>query len=81
MVRKWVISDLAALINANAPKKPTEATLYGTVSVFNDSIAVKIDGAPEPTPVSTDLPVQNGDRVSLLLKDHDLAVTGILTTT
>lgn len=61
-------------------KKPSETTVYGTI-VYDGKTYVRLDGAPEDvlTPVSTTTSVENGERVTVLIKDHTATVTGNVT--
>lgn len=63
-------------------KKQSETTMYGTVEKGNDGVYVRFDGSdgsPDTlTPVSTTADVQNGERVTVLLKDHSATIIGDL---
>ena len=58
-------------------KTSNETTVYGTV-VYDGRTYVKLDGAPEGvlTPVSSVTNVKDGERVTVLIKDHTATVTG-----
>lgn len=56
-----------------------ESTVYGTIVVSDDQTFVKIDGSELLTPVSTTADTSNGDRVTVMIKDHSATVTGNLT--
>lgn len=58
-------------------KKTTETVVYGTVKVDGRTY-VRLDGAPENvlTPVSTTTNIKDGDRVTVMIKDHTATVTG-----
>ena len=53
----------------------SETTLYGT-AVYDDRLYVRLDGSEELTPVSTTTDVHDGDRVTVMIKDHTAVVTG-----
>ena len=53
----------------------TETTLQGTI-VYDGRPYVKLDGSDLLTPVTTTADVQNGERVTVLIKDHTATVTG-----
>lgn len=55
-------------------KDITETIVYGTVQ--EDERTVLIDGSDIPTPVTTSAVIRPGDRVSILLKNHEAIVTG-----
>lgn len=54
----------------------TESTVLGTVVKQGGKEYVKLDGSELLTPVSSTTVVQNGDRVSVLIKDHSATITG-----
>jgi hypothetical protein len=56
-------------------KTKSETTVYGTV-VYNGKPYVKIDGSDLLTPVSTTTAVSDGERVTVMIKDHTATVTG-----
>lgn len=55
-------------------KNITESIVYGTVQ--EDTSMVLIDGSDVPTPVTTSVVLNKGDRVTILLKNHEAIVTG-----
>ena len=56
-----------------------EATSYGTVFSSGDRTYVKLDGSDLLTPIESTASVENGDRVTVLIKDHTATVNGNLT--
>lgn len=76
-------SDLIREFAKNTKDKPevnTEATVYGTFRIQEDgSQFVQIDGSDTRTPVASTVECKNGDRVTVLIKDHRAIVTGNLT--
>ena len=52
-----------------------ETTVYGTV-VYDGKLYVKLDGSDLLTPISTTTNVKDGERVTVLIKDHTATVTG-----
>ena len=62
-------------ITKDDTKKQTESTVYGTV-VYDGKPYVKIDGSDLLTPVTTTTDVQDGERVTVLIKNHTATVTG-----
>ena len=63
-------------VTKDETKNKTETTLYGTVVRNGDSINVQLDGSNVLTPVSTTTNVKNGERVTVLVKDHTAIITG-----
>ena len=68
---------ISQLVKANKePKKATESTSYGTTVVYEGQTYVKLDGSDLLTPVSTTSSVKDGDRVTVLIKDHTATING-----
>lgn len=65
-------------ITKDDKKTKTETTVYGTVVESNGTKYVRFDGAEENqlTPVVMSVDAEDGERVSVLLKDHIATVTG-----
>ena len=64
----------------NDKKEPNgDKTLYGTIKMDGATPYVLIDGADNVTPLSTTMTVGEGDRVTLIIKNHNVVVTGNLT--
>lgn len=59
-------------------KKPSAATVYGTVS--EQEGYVLLDGSSVLTPVKSTVKMKSGERVIVQIKDHSAVVTGNLTT-
>lgn len=55
--------------------KSSEATAYGTI-VIDGKTYVQLDGSDQLTPVATTTAVQDGERVTVLIKNHTATVTG-----
>ena len=56
------------------------STVYGEVVKYNNKDYVKIDGSDLLTPISSSsIVVDDGERVSILIKDHTATVTGNIT--
>lgn len=61
-------------------KVSNESTVYGTVVVGEDKREyVQLDGSDVLTPVQLSTSVKNGDRVTVLIKDHSAVITSNLT--
>ena len=73
-----LLSQFAKLVN-NDKKTSSESTVYGTVSVDSDGNKyVQLDGSDQLTPLSdtTVDNVKDGERVSILIKNHTATVNG-----
>lgn len=80
-----LISQFAKIVNNNK-KQNTESTVYGTIITDgNGNKYVKLDGSDQLTPIgddnrptvdSTTANANEGDRVSVLIKNHTATVTG-----
>lgn len=56
-----------------------ETIVYGKIVKQSDATYVQIDGADTITPVLTTASVKNGERVTVMIKNHQAVVTGNLT--
>lgn len=72
-----LISEFAK-ITKDEPAANVGTTVYGTYRVEGESAYVQIDGSDTRTPVATTVSAKNGDRVTVLIKDHKAIVTGNL---
>ena len=54
----------------------SEATVYGTVRIEGDKKYVQIDGSSIKTPVNTTSDISDGDRVIVLIKNHEATIIG-----
>lgn len=59
-------------------KTNNESTVYGTVVKDSGLTYVQLDGSSILTPVSTTADTQDGERVTVLIKNHTATVTGNL---
>ena len=57
-------------------KQKSETIVYGTTVVYEGSTYVKLDGSELLTPVSTTSSTKNGERVTVMIKDHTATITG-----
>ena len=57
-------------------KPKNETIVYGTTVVYEGSTYVKLDGSELLTPVSTTSATKNGERVTVMIKDHTATITG-----
>lgn len=68
---------ISQLVKVNKePRKESESTSYGTAVFYEGRTYVKLDGSELLTPVSTTSSVKDGDRVTVLVKNHTAVVTG-----
>lgn len=70
-----LISQFVKITKDDTPKV-TEATMYGTVVKNGSVIFVQLDGSEVLTPVSTTTNVEDGERVTVLIKNHAAIITG-----
>lgn len=69
-----LISQLVKATNDDK-KESVETTVYGTI-VYDDKLYVKLDGSDLLTPISTTTNISDGERVTVMIKDHTAIVTG-----
>lgn len=74
-----IISEFVKITN---DKKETskEGIVYATVIQRGDYKYVKIDGSDTITPADTTIDIEDGERVTVMIKDHSATVTGNITT-
>lgn len=75
---KKLVSEFVKVTNTNVKTK-SETTVYGTIVKNGESTYAQLDGSEILTPVSSTTDTQNGDRVTILIKNHTATVTGNLT--
>ena len=71
---KSIVSQFAKL--SKVDNKKTESTSYGTIVEKDDAKYVKLDGSDVLTPISTTVDMENGERETVLIKNHTAIVTG-----
>ena len=74
-----LISQFVKITNDNTKKQVNETIVYGTVVEENSVKYVKIDGSDLLTPVSTTANMIDGERVTVMIKNHLATVTGNIT--
>lgn len=74
-----LVSEFAKITNDNKETLNEGTTVYGTYRVDSDGAYVQIDGSDTRTPVATTSEARNGDRVTVLIKNHRAIITGNLT--
>lgn len=75
---KKLINEFAKVTN-DTEKPKNDTTVYGVIAKNGDSTYAQIDGSDLLTPVSTTTDTQDGDRVTVLIKNHTAIVTGNMT--
>lgn len=71
-----LITQFVRVTKDESPVK-NETVVYGTAVEYGGQMYVKIDGSGGLlTPVSTTAEIQNGERVTVMIKDHNAVVTG-----
>lgn len=71
-----LISQFVKVTNEEKPSK--ETTVYGTIVEYNGGKYVKLDGSELLTPISTTADALAGERVTVMIKNHNALVTGNL---
>ena len=70
-----IISQFVKITNDKTEEKK-ETIIYGTVVVSNSTKYVKIDGSDLLTPIMATADAQDGDRVTVMIKNHTATITG-----
>ena len=73
-----LISEFVKITN-DKKERPKEGTVYATVVSGTGGKYVKIDGSDLLTPMETTTDIEDGERVTLMIKDHKAIVTGNVT--
>lgn len=73
-----IISEFVKITNDNK-EKPKEGIVYATIVQGSDGKYVKIDGSDLLTPADTTTDIEDGERVTVMIKDHKATVTGNVT--
>ena len=73
-----LISEFVKITN-DKKESPKEGTVYATVVGGTGGKYVKIDGSDLLTPMETTTDIEDGERVTLMIKDHKAVVTGNVT--
>lgn len=74
-----IISQFAKLTVNNTRKASSESIIYGTTVEYNGKTYVKLDGSDLLTPVQTTSSTNDGDRVSVMIKNHSATIMGNIT--
>lgn len=70
-----LISEFVKITNDSKPVAQ-ESTVYGTTVIHDGETYVKLDGSDLLTPVLTTADVGNGERVTVMIKNHSATITG-----
>lgn len=73
-----LISQFVKLTKTEKNTK-AESTHNGTIVTYNGNKYVQLDGSDLLTPVNTTADTKNGDRVTVMIKNHSATVTGNIT--
>ena len=73
-----LISQFAKVTHTK--KKKTEQTFYGTIVEKDGKTYVQLDGSDALTPARTTVKMINGERVTVMIKNHTAIVTGNIST-
>lgn len=73
-----LLRDFAAITNDEKAAPGKEKTIYGTIVEQSGAVYVQLDGSDILTPAITVVEAKNGDRVTVIIKDHTAIVTGNL---
>ena len=73
-----LISEFVKITN-DKKEKLKEGTVYATIVGSGDTKYVKIDGSDLLTPMDTTTDIEDGERVTVMIKDHKATVTGNIT--
>lgn len=76
---KNLISEFVKITNSSSSKTNDETTVYGNIVKNGNVTYVQLDGSDILTPVSTTADTQDGERVTVLIKNHTATVTGNIT--
>ena len=63
-------------VTNDKPAKKTESFVNGTAVEYDGRMFVRIDGSDRLTPVSSSASVEDGNRVTVMIKNHEATVTG-----
>lgn len=74
-----LINEFVKITNDTTNSTEVETTVYGTVVESDGVKYVRLDGSDQLTPVTTTMDIANGDRVTVLIKNHTATITGNIT--
>lgn len=74
-----LISQFAKVTNDTSKREKGTAIAYATVVSRGDTMYVKLDGSDVLTPVSSTVSIRDGERVTVMIKNHIATITGNIT--
>lgn len=74
-----LISKFVKITNDGNKQEPKESVVYGTATKYNGEMYVKIDGSDLLTPANTTTDIDEGERVTIMIKNHEATITGNIT--
>ena len=74
-----LISQFAKVTNDNSKREKGTAIAYATVVSRGDIMYVQLDGSDVLTPVSSTVSIRDGERVTVMIKNHIATITGNIT--
>lgn len=74
-----LIQEFVKITNDSNEPTNTEETVYGTVVESDGTKYVRLDGSDQLTPVTTTIDISDGERVTVLIKNHTATITGNIT--
>ena len=75
---KELVSQFAKVVNSDDKRTNSEQTLFGTIVDYDGKKYMRIDGSDQLTPISSTTNVEADERVTGIIKNHSLIVTGNL---
>ena len=63
-------------VTTNKDETAKESTVYGTIVKSGNTDFVQLDGSELLTPITSTISVKDGDRVTVMIKNHTAVVTG-----
>lgn len=74
-----LISQFAKVTNDNLRREKGTTITYATVVSRDDIMYVQLDGSDVLTPVSSTVSIRDGERVTVMIKNHIATITGNIT--
>ena len=71
-----LLSQFTKVTNDETKNTKKESFVYGTTVVHEGRTYVKLDGSELLTPISTTTNTQDGERVTVMIKNHTATITG-----
>lgn len=71
-----LISQFVKITNDSNKKSKKESSVYGTIVDYDGAKYIRFDGSDLLTPMTSTAGVNDGDRVTATIKNHEVTVTG-----